>query len=59
MTGVRSKAESAQSGASKRETRFLFVSNARREAMILFVLFASVYFKRSTLIRRALMCMQL
>jgi hypothetical protein len=42
-----------------RETRLLFVSNARREALIIFVLFASVYFKTSTLILSVLMRMQL
>jgi hypothetical protein len=33
--------------------RLLFVSNARREAMILFVLFAFVYLKKLTLILSA------
>jgi hypothetical protein len=43
-----------------REVRCLFfVSNARREAMIIFALFAPVYFKRSTLILSALRRVQL
>jgi hypothetical protein len=43
-----------------REVRcLLFASNARRESMILSVLFASAYFKRSILILSALMRVQL